>query len=83
LKGSKKKRASISVFNPENTKESMTMLSFHKSQKAVGVSSGSPTFCQWGGPNASGTCFLTNATPSSKLVLSLFEKTVFLGQVCQ
>ena len=94
LKGAKKKRMSFTTFNPANRTDNMTMLSFHRSQKAVDGASGAsnPQYCEWrgrtgvgagvaGGGLGENTCLLTNATPSSMLVFSVFERHTFLGQV--
>jgi hypothetical protein len=82
LKGAKKKRTSITTFNPTNKSDNMTMLSFHRSGKAV--EDGPANKCKWIAPPTNPSqniCLMTNATPTSMLVFSVFEKQTFLGQV--
>jgi hypothetical protein len=83
LKGAKKKRLSFTTYNPANQTDNMTMLSFHRSPKAV--ERGPVNYCVWPearvGAGDEKACLMTNTTPSSMLVFSLFEKQTFLGQV--
>ena len=59
------------------------MLSFHRSAKAE--MGNVANYCEWKKPKLHSTegnqCFMTNASPSSVLVFSVFEKHTFLGQV--
>lgn len=77
---------SFTTFNPANQNDNMTMMSFHRSSKAIDRTTAgkSSSYCEWKtGIGATGNpCLLTNATPSAMMVFSVFEKQVFLGQVC-
>jgi len=81
LKGAKKKRQSFTTSNPSNKGDNMTMLSFHRSGNAI--ENGAVSKCKWQGTPVNpevNKCLMTNATPTSMLVFSVFEKQTFLGQ---